>query len=482
MSLSLVLVNPNFQPGVRRIAQTTVGPPLGLAYLAAAARAAGHRVRIIDANALGLDLATTIRQAQAHAPHVLGITATTPTIPLAGQLAAAAKAASPELVTVVGGPHSSFLPERTLREFPSIDIVARGEGELLLPRLLQAIEDGSPLAELTGVAFRDSDGAVVDTGQTPTPQDLDALLPPARDLLPMECYRCTDSDTFTTILATRGCPCSCVYCAVPTMFGKGMRYRSPEAVVDEMEQVNRRWGVDFFSFLDDTFTTRHDWVYRFCDRLRERRLHERIRWICLTRPDLVERHLLRTMRRAGCVRVELSVESGSQIGRSFLRKGMTTEAVVRGFQAARDAGLSTMGFAILNIPGETEQDVETTFELVRRVDPDYLQVSFMTPYPGTALWDIAEEEGWVTTYDWSRYSFLNHVILANDKVSPEQLQEIYLRFVRRFYLRPGTAIKLGKLIASGTAQVRPLARTVGLGLTAALLGKLAPSPESEQED
>lgn len=470
--MRVVLVNPSFQARVRRIAQTTLGPPLGLAYVAAALRDAGHDVRIVDANALDLPPADAAREALSSDPAWVGVTATTPTVALAAAVAAAVKAARPGVTTVVGGPHATALPARTLAEFPAFDLVARGESERSFPALLAALEAGDRDAAraVPGFAWRDPDGAVHDTGlPTPIP-DLDALAPPARDLLPMDRYRGVDSSRFSTLLAMRGCPCACVYCSVPAMFGRAMRYRSPAAVAAEMQDVHDRFGVDFLSFVDDTFTTDHAWVRALCDDLVARRLPGRLRWVCLTRADMVDADLLRRMKQAGCVRVEMGIESGSAAGRRYLRKGLSEEDVVRGYRAAREAGLSTMGFAILNIPGETADDVERTLDLVRRADPDYLQVSFLTPYPGTRLRDDAQREGWITTDDWSRYSFLNDVILQQPSLTPDQARALHARVVRAFWFRPRTAFKLARLVLNGTTRPGPLLRTVALGLGAAVAG------------
>jgi len=466
--MDLVLLHPGFQRAVRRIAQTSVGPPLGLAYLAAAARAAGHRVSIVDANAEGWGVHEAVTATVAYRPALVGMTATTPTMPLVGELASALRARLPDVRIVVGGPHVTFLPEQTLAEHPAIDVVARGEGERTLPALLAALDGGGDLADIPGLAFRGPDGAVVDTGIAPAIDDLDGLAVPTRDLLPMRCYRCPDSDRFSTILAMRGCPCDCVYCAVPAMFGHRMRYRSVSSVVEEMDQVQRVHGMDFLSFVDDTFTTDRRWVLDLCDEVFRRGLQRRQRWICLTRPDMVDAELLARMRAAGCVRVEMGIETGSEHGRTFLAKGVSREAVLQGFALAREAGLSTMGFAIVNVPGETRADVQRTFDLVREVDPDYLQLSFLTPYPGTDLWDTAQAEGGVTTGDWSRYGFLQDVVLDHGSLPPHELQPMYQQFVRRFWLRPRTAVKLGRLLLNRTARVRPLARTAVLGLASTL--------------
>lgn len=469
--MRITFVSPNFHGRVRRVAQTSVGPPLGLAYLASAVRAAGHSPRIVDANALSLSVEETLAAIAETQPKVVGIAATTPTVKLAGEIAALVKDTLPDVVTIVGGPHGTALPERTLAELPGFDIVARGEAEETLPLLLDRMESGGRDATATsGFAFRDGQGGVIDNGIATPIAHLDSLLPPARDLLPMDRYRCPDSDSFTTLLAMRGCPAACIYCAVPEMFGRRMRYRDPDAVVDEMQSVHDEWGTTFFSFLDDTFTTKRSWVLAFCDALEDRGLHRKLRWICLTRADMVDRELLERMRRAGCVRVEMGIESGSETSRKYLRKRISEEAILQGFRDARAAGLSTMGFVMLNIPGETMEDLEKSIALAMKADPDFLQMSFLTPYPGTQLRDEAERKGWVATDDWARYSFLNNVVLRHGDLTSDELQRTYKRFLRRFYLRPRTAWKLGRLVLNGTTQVRPLLRTIGLGLRAALPG------------
>jgi len=466
----LVLVNPSFQAAVRHVAQTSVGPPLGLAYLAAAVRGAGGRVSIVDANALGLSVDESVRRVIALAPDVVGATATTPTVQRAGAILAGVKAYAPEVPTLLGGPHGTHLPARTLDELPGVDLVFRGEAEESLPRVLDVLDlrTMKDLEAIPGIAWRRLDGGVGDTGVAPPIRELDGLAPPARDLLPMDRYRCPDSDRFTTLLAMRGCPFPCVYCAVPSVHGARMRFRSPQAVVDEIAETHARWGTEFFSFLDDTFTTRRGWVLEFAERMRAADLHRRVRWICLTRVDLVDADLLGAMRDAGCVRVELGIESGSARGRAFLNKGITPTQVLDAFRMARAAGLSTMGFVILNIPGETREDIEETYQLARAADPDFLQVSLLTPYPGTELHRVAAENGWIRTEDWSRYSFLNHAVLENPLFTPDEVRDLHQRFLRRFYYRPRTAVKLARLLLRGTTRLRPLARTITLGVRSTL--------------
>lgn len=479
--MRVTLINPYFQSQVHHIAQTTIGPPLGLAYVAGGLEEADHDVVIVDANVLGLDPARAAERALTHDPNLVGLTATTPTLPVAAAIAREVKARRASVRVVVGGPHASAIPRRTLDDVASFDGVAVGEGDRSLAAWATAFERHGPAAAMRvpGFVWRDGDD-VVSTGAPPPFTDLETVPSPARHLLPMDRYRTVDSDRFTTVLAMRGCPCSCVYCAVPEFFGRRMRYRAPASVAMELDAVHRRHGIDFISFVDDTFTTKTRWVNELCDELIRRGVHRRVRWICLTRADMVDVPLLRRMRDAGCVRVEMSIETGSDVGRAYLRKGLTEAAILRGYAAAREVGLSTMGFLILNIPGETEVDVRRSLDLALRADPDFLQVSFLTPYPGTPLRVEAEAKGWIGDDAWEDYSFLNHAILRHGTLPPDRLAALHAEVISRFWLRPRTAIKLARLALRGTAHPRPLLRTICAGLTHAIRGPLGFQAGSEQ--
>ena len=193
-------------------------------------------------------------------------------------------------------------------------------------------------------------------------------------------------------------------------------------------------------------------------------MYRKIRWVCLTRADLVDKTMLVSMRHAGCVRVEFGIESGTPAGMQFLKKGIAPEQVLDAFRWSRLAGLSTMGFVMVNIPGETVSSAQSTFKLAMKANPDFLQVSIMTPYPGTALYSQAEEEGWFITKNWSKFSFLRTVVMKSPTMTPDEALSLQQSFLRRFYLRPATILKLSRLVFNGTTQLKPLARTVARGL------------------
>lgn len=460
----VALVNLPFQAGIASIAQTSVGPPMGLAYIGAVLRQAGHEVSILDANALRMTLPQVLVELIDLKPQVVGTTAATPSIYMAGELAGLVKRGIGEVVKVVaGGPHPSILPVETLETFPDIDVAVVGEGELIADRLISALSAGNPLWDIPGVAWRDGERVRLNPA-APLAVHLDSIPFPARDLLPNHLYRTIDSWPMTCMVAMRGCPARCVYCNVPELCGRSVRRRSPENVVAEMEEVFSRWRVRFFSFVDDTFTTSKRWVEQLCDALDHSGLSRRVSWSCLTRPDMVDESILKRMKEAGLVRVEFGIESGSPRVLERLGKGAALSQIRRAFEIARKLGLVTMGFAMINIPGESLEEMEATRKEVLSIDPDFLQLSFCTPYPGTRLYEECRREGLLADLDWSHYRFLKTPVIKHPSLDAQELLRIHSRILRSFYLRPSKAARLVSIALRRPSSALSLGRSVLAGL------------------
>lgn len=462
----VVLINPFYQKLVESIAQTTVGPPLGLAYIAGVLERQGYSVEIIDANAQQLPVEKIIDKVIEFKAQVAGITAVTPTIYLAHRIAGELKKKDSSIFTVIGGIHATALPEETLKKFSGFDFLVRGEGEFVMVELLKALSNNLPLAGVHGLAYRQEGAVVINESQLPV-EDLDTLPFPARHLLKNRLYKSFESNRMTTLIAMRGCPAQCIYCAVHLSAGRICRKRSSANIIEEIKLCVSRYGVRFIAFLDDTFTFDKSWVHGLCKELIESGLHRRIKWSCLTRVDNVDYQLLGHMKQAGCARVEFGIESGSQRMLDFLKKGITLEQIKEAFGMAKKTGLSTMGFAMLNIPGETKEDIADTKRMLMEIGPDFLQVSFATPYPGTELFRICEKDGLFLSKDWSRYVFLNQQIIKNNFISEDELKRLKQDIQRSFYLRPGYIFKIAAYVFRNPGKLGPM---IKVGCKA--LGKL----------
>ncbi|HPQ69024.1 MAG TPA: radical SAM protein [bacterium] len=465
--IRVLLVAPHYAQRISRVAQTTIGPPLGLAYLAAGLERCGIAVTILDANAERLSDEQTVARIVHAAPQVVGLTAVTPTVDQAGALCESVRRQLPETLTMMGGIHPTILPAPTLEKFPALDLIVRGEADQRLAELLKGWAEGRAWRDFPGVSFRDENGRPASTPDAALVEDLDALPLPARHLLPMHRYRSPDGDRFTTMVGTRGCPQNCIYCSVGLAFGRRLRLRDPRSIVAEMDECRARYGTRVFGFIDDTFTSEREWVVRLCEALLA--APTRTRWFCLTRVDKVDPELLRLMRRAGCFKVEYGLESGDPDVLAFLQKGIEPRQVLDAFRWTREAKLDSMAFVMLFSPAETERSLQRTRELIWQADPDYLQVSFCTPYPGTRLARLYAERGVELPDDWRRYVFLVDPPPAHPLFSRERMLWWQRNLLRAFFLRPRT---IGRIVGAAVRNGgwRGFFRTARLSLRSLLRG------------
>jgi radical SAM superfamily enzyme YgiQ (UPF0313 family) len=441
MKGKVLFINPNFQEAIKAISQVTIGPPLGLAYLAAVLEKDGFAVEILDSNALKYDDKKILNYIGKFNPDVIGMTAVTPTIKHVSHMADSIRKLSPKVKIILGGVHPSVLPEDTLKRSKAIDVIVMNEGEMIISRLCSALISNQSLSKIDGIAFREGSKIIINHAQEYI-QDLDTIPFPARHLLPMEKYMSVVSSRFTTMIAMRGCYASCNYCSVPFFSGRLIRRRSPENIIQEMVLCSKLYRTRHFSFLDDTFTTDKRWVHDLCKALRSKGLHKRFTWMCLTRVDNVDEALLRDMKSSGCIKIEFGIESGSQKILDFSKKGINKDQIRRAFKIAKKVGLPTLGFLIVNMPLETEETIKESKEFVLELDPDFLQISFATPYPGTDLEKYAKENNLKIEKDWSKFIFLNEICMENENISKKRLLQLKKDIEVSFYLRPGYLVKM----------------------------------------
>jgi radical SAM superfamily enzyme YgiQ (UPF0313 family) len=464
MAMKALLVRPpNTLGGLSRT--TSLHHPNGLALLAAVLEQAGHAAEIVDYEVMPHDPDLILRQQ----PDVVGITAMTPTIKSAYEIAAQLKAARPALPIVLGGVHATILPERCLAESGgAVDAVIIGEGEERLPRLLDVLRGRESFANLEGVAWRDS-GEIRIIPRRGWIENLDALPFPDRDKLRMELYDQSSSPGFsrrflriTEIFTSRGCVHNCIFCSAALLSGKRVRFRSIDNVVAEMELCVRRYGIQHFTISDDNFAFSSSRVRQFCAAVQ----WLGVTWTCETRADTVDRTLLHQMRQAGCRKVSFGVEAASPEGMARVKKGLSPEAVENVFAWAREAGIKrTAFFQVGSHPEETEKDVEAIEKLLQRMAPDYAVITIATPYPGSELHQLMKARNLILSDDWSQYRpFSDSPCWRTVAFSPQQLVRFQRRLIRRFYLRPRTILhhllgvrsfaELGYLLAAAFSILR----------------------------
>jgi len=427
--------------------------PLGLCYIASALRDAGHDCLVLDGDLgvpvyppsykrVGYGMLVDYDQylkalnedhvawkkvksiIKIFKPDIVGITMLTGYYGAALRVAKLVKDTDPEIPVVVGGQHPTILPEETIQE-NIIDVVVRGEGEYTMLDLVNTIDKGKDLDGVHGVTYKVK-GITHHNPSRPLIKNLDLISFPARDLIfDNEKY---SPDSFGFIITSRGCPFRCIYCSSAKIWGRTVRYRSPENVIAEIKEVKQKFGTNLFRFNDDSLTLNKDRAFKICELIVKEKLD--IEWYCDTRVDLLSRDLLTQMKKAGCIRINLGIESGDPAILKFIKKGITLEQARLALRMAREAGIPTLAYFMIGFPGEGTQEIRNTITFVKDTKPDSVCWSIVTPYPGTELYEIGREQGLLPkTLDWSAFFHQSPEMAMTDRLSKEEflgiLKEIH---------------------------------------------------------
>jgi anaerobic magnesium-protoporphyrin IX monomethyl ester cyclase len=432
--MKITLVNPPYPPSVH---SHPAFIPLGIAYIGAIAEKEGHEVTVIDCQAEKLTYETFRGRITQNQSDLIGVTATTLLYKSAMKLITIAKETQPKAVTVLGGSHGTFWDENALKEYSSLDIVVRREGEQTFIELLDKVQNQSSLSNVLGITYR-QENKIVRNPDRPFIKDLDSLPFPAHHLLPLKHLKHNGKILFP-LISSRGCVYWCDFCSTVRMFGRAYRMRSPKNVVDEMQLIHDKYGVEQVTFYDDAFTVDRNRVIKICDELHSRKL--RMIWDCGTRVDMVDRELIKTMHSAGCIAVWLGVESGSEVILGAMNKRIKLDQTRLAYKTAHDVGLMTIANVVLGFPGETEQTALETIRFVKELDPDDVGYYIATPYPGTPMYDQVKEKGWLRVTDFDKYDTAGPTF-ETPWLSMEKLAEIRYKAYQQFYLRPRYVLKM----------------------------------------
>lgn len=372
--------------------------PLTVLVLASALEGAGFEPRVLDLDAHyvawiergGTREGFVDRAADdlaGHGADVYGLSTICSSYPLTLRIASALKRRVPSSTIVLGGPQATPTDVETLRAFPAVDLVVRGEADGVLPQLISTLEAGQDLRGVRGLTLR-RDGTVERTPDSPLVEDLDTLRPAA--------YHLSDGIRHRHSLpveAGRGCPFGCTFCSTSRFFGRRFRTRSPGRIVEDMVSLHRAYGVRRFELVHDNFTVDVRWVRDFCGAVSSCGL--RLRWTCSSRTDSVDAELLSEMRRAGCRGVFFGVESGSATVQRSIGKRLDLPRTRELLGIAGRRRIHAVVSFIAGFPEETAEDLGATVDLfveALRFESLEPQLGILSPLSGTPLYRQHREE------------------------------------------------------------------------------------------
>ncbi len=405
-------------------------PPLGIAYLASVLRKDGHNVSIIDIPAMGFgesEIYTFLKNGNFD---LVGSGSVTSGLHQALRVLELAKKVANDtgrkIFTVYGGVHATLVEEKLFdektREY--LDAVIVGEGEYTLKELVKSLEEGKNLKDVKGLIYRE-EGEIRKNPPRPPIQNLDELPFPAWDLIPVEKYK------EFSLITSRGCPYSCIYCCVGTIYGHKWRGRSADNVIEEMGYLIKKYGAKHFAFVDDAFNLDIKRAKEICRKILEN--NWRITWEASQgiRLNFLDAELVDLMKKSGCLFVGAGIETGDAEIMKTLKRGITKEKIAQSIQLLHKARIITRGFFLIGNPGETTETLKESVEFGKQLGLRSMGFTFLMPYPKTEYTEWILKHGKILVHEWEKYDGRLHKPLVwLPTLSPEEAEEAWLRIIK----------------------------------------------------
>ncbi len=400
-------------------------PPLELISLGAILKEwEKDEVQLYDAIAKGADLAETNKYIAQYQPDIIIAITGFEVFDHDMEMVKGIKEQNPNSKIILFGHYATQFTQEVLEQVP-VDIVIQGEPDLIFSELYKQLKSDESLEEVKGIGYRNKNGEIIlQPGN---------LRLPDPSMLPMPAYDMLDKDAyfepflpkpFGMIQTARGCPYQCTYCV--KSFGTKLTTRTPEQIVDEIKELKRLFGIKSLRFIDDTFTVIPSRVIAICKLMIEEKVD--LQWSCLSRADTLNEEMLIWMKKAGCQRVYIGVESGSQRILDYYKKKVNVEEALENIKLCKKVGVETMGFFIVGMPEETREDFDQTLKFAIKSDLTFAIVFELVPYPGTPLYPLMKDK--------INFSLMPYKNEYKDPELRERFHKWEKEFYFKFYFRP----------------------------------------------
>ncbi|MFH0748815.1 MAG: radical SAM protein [Candidatus Bathyarchaeota archaeon] len=416
-------------------------PPLGILTLAAYLETQNERaeIEVLDCQAEQVDWKTLENRFAEFNPDIVApsalATCNTSTVIRTLEIA---KKVNPNVVTVVGGQHFTALAVASLIAYPEIDIVVRGEGEQTLTELVQTLERKLPPTKVDGLSLR-SQGKIIHTPDRALIENLDSLPFPGYHFVSDHITKyhfkmmVGAKSGYSLVEASRGCPHRCLFCSQWRFWKGTWRSKSPKRIADEMEYFHSNFGSSFFWLTDDNFGL-GETTNKLCDELIGKKISQDILWFMQVRCDDIVEHasLLPKMRKAGNRWMLVGLESNSSETLGTFRKDLNPSYARKAMALLKQNDIFTQATFIIGERKDTHQSIQKLRVFANEVDPDLAIFMVLTPFPGTDLYEVSKQNGWIEDENWTNYDMV-HAVMSTETLSLEEVQEELYECYRSFY-------------------------------------------------
>lgn len=439
--MKVLLIKPNYNIHINT-------PPLGLGYLASALRKAGHDVSIMDCMNEGYQVDDAVNKIVKDKPDAIGISMMSPSHNVVKQLVSVLKSKL-GVPIILGGPHATSMPQFVLEEI-NADFIVMGEGETTITDLVENIGEEERIKLMKGIAYRDGNSIKVNPSRELI-KDIDKIPFPAWDLMPPARYKSTpvlssaEKFPIAQMMTSRGCPYKCTYCASHITWSYKWRKRCAGNIVDEIEMLIKDFGVKEIHLNDDNFTLSREYATGVCEEILRRKI--KISWQCPNgvRIDHLDKELLAAMKKAGCHTIAFGIESGSQDILNNVKKSLDLNLAYNVIKNASRLGMTTFGFFVFGLPGETKHTIRQTIDYAKRLPLDRAWFFILAPMPGSELFSYYLRETPLHKINWDNLNTYTGVMKLNG-LTPQDIEETQRRATFEFYARPRIIWNLGKRV------------------------------------
>ncbi|PKN39094.1 MAG: hypothetical protein CVU62_02530 [Deltaproteobacteria bacterium HGW-Deltaproteobacteria-2] len=437
----ILLIKPRFiELGFSLITQ-----PVGLMYIGAALKGAGHEAKIHDCGLDYKDFNILRSTLTGWKPDFIGISVIVTELENTKKVMKVVRELLPDVPVIFGGPWPSANPQEAIKKFGA-DFVVIGEGELVFPELINAVEKDLSTDSITGIASLVDGEVKINQGRQLTEEELNSLPFPDWELLDHKLYAKMDSFAsvgrrpYMAVITSRGCPYKCAYCH--RTMGKVFRKRSVESVLAELEALRFQHGFREFEIIDDCFNLDRKRMHAILDGIKNRIGDVKLHFPNGVRADMLEPEDLNLFKQAGTVSICFAIETSSRRLQKMIHKNLNIDKAVCAINASVKAGIYSIGFFMIGFPTETYEEAFDTVEFAARSDLHRAVFVYVTPFAGTVLAemavDILKNKNYII--DLQKINFYNTPNIS--AMTDGQLQKVFRRGYWRFYLNPKRLLRL----------------------------------------
>lgn len=382
----MILINSSSKNVLRIFQQfLPIYMPIGVGCLLGIAEKQNIPIHYIDEQVRNDVLGLVVRYLKKmNKPYIFGFSVLTVALKSAISISKELKKLYPDSIIIFGGVHPTAMPEEML-SYDHIDIVVRGEAERILMSLYRYIKEGRDFSILENISYK-RNGQFVHNKMSLISEDIDTL--------PNFPYHLFSSKHYDLglVMSSRGCPYECIYCSNRVITGKKYRFRRAEAVVDDLENLYKRYNKRQISFVDDDLLVSKDRVYLLIDEIRKRGLYGKMTFNFQTRGDNISYAFLKYLYESGFKSIFIGLETSSEKIMQTLKKNETVAKCIEAVRMVKKIGFHVSTNFIYGLPGETYLDRLSCVKLSRSLGLDMVRYNNATPYPGTKLYEIAKQE------------------------------------------------------------------------------------------